>query len=517
MNTLKQKTLSGLFWSAADTLAGQGINLIVGIVLARLLLPREFGLIGMILVFLALSEAFINSGFSSALIRKKDCSDTDYSTVFFFNLVAGLLFFFLLFAGAPYISNFFNEPQLTAVVRVLGLVLIIDSLTLIQRTILTKKLDFKLQARISFIASAGSGLIAIFMAYKGFGVWSLVAQRLSRETIYSLFLFIWNRWKPLAVFSFSSFRELFGFGSKLLASSLIDNFYNNVYYLLIGKYFSAGQLGFYTKADEYNRLPSQNISGIIQRVSYPVLCDVQDDRARLVRVYRRFIRSVMFITFTFMMGMAAMAEPLIISVIGEKWRESVVYFQMLCFVGMFYPLHVLNLNIIQVKGRSDLFLKLEVIKKIMAVPAIVLGVIFGIKAMIIGMMVNTLLDFYLNNHWSRKMIGYSFMAQVKDIMPSFVLAVIVSGLIYGTGLLLPYGYGTTFAIQAIGGLLITVVLCELSRNSDYLFIKDIILNGYNTSTYFTIRLNAGRLIGLVGIPVVASYRWIKKRSISESD
>jgi teichuronic acid exporter len=481
--------MSGLFWSAVDTMAGQGINLIVGIVLARLLLPREFGLIGMILVFLALSEAFINSGFSSALIRKKDCSHTDFSTVFFFNMAAGLLFFVLLFTGAPYISSFFNEPQLTAIVRVLGLVLIIDSLTLIQRTILTKKLDFKLQARISFIASAGSGLIAIVMAYKGFGVWSLVAQRLSRETIYSLFLFIWNRWKPLAVFSMKSFRELFGFGSKLLASSLIDNLYNNIYYLLIGKYFSAGQLGFYTKADEYNRLPSQNISGIIQRVSYPVLCEVQDDKEQLVRVYRRFIRSVMFITFIFMMGMAAMAEPLIITVIGEKWRDSVVYFQMLCFVGMFYPLHVLNLNIIQVKGRSDLFLKLEVIKKITAVPAIVVGVIFGIKAMIIGMMVNTLLDFYLNNHWSRKMTGYSFIAQVKDIVPSFVLAVIVSGLIYGTGLLVPYGYGVTFAIQSVGGILITIALCELTRNSDYLFIREIILS----------RFSIKRLVGLVGL------------------
>lgn len=479
-------------------MAGQGINLIVGIVLARLLLPREFGLIGMILVFLALSEAFINSGFSSALIRKKNCSETDYSTVFFFNLAAGLLFFFLLFAGAPYISNFFHEPQLTAVVRVLGLVLIIDSLTIIQRTILTRKLDFKLQARISFIASAGSGIVAVYLAYKGFGVWSLVAQRLSRETIYSVFLFIWNRWKPMAVFSMKSFRELFGFGSKLLASSLIDNFYNNVYYLLIGRYFSAGQLGFYTKADEYNRLPSQNISGIIQRVSYPVLCEVQDDNEQLVRVYRRFIRSTMFVTFIFMMGMAAMAEPLIITLIGEKWRESVPYFQLLCFVGMFYPLHVLNLNIIQVKGRSDLFLKLEVIKKVTAVPAIVLGVIFGIKAMIFGMLANTLLDFYLNNYWSRKMIGYSFASQVKDIMPSFILASVVSGLIFVTGVLLPYQYAINFTIQAVTGILYTILLCEITRNSDYHFLKDII----REKVGFRILLGAGRrALKYIRIPV----------------
>lgn len=473
---LREKTITALFWSFIDTVAGQGINFLVGIVLARLLMPREFGLIGMVLVFFALSEAFINSGFSSALIRKKNCTQTDYSTVFYFNLLAGIVFFGILFVAAPMISTFFNEPQLVAIVRVLGLVLIIDAATLIQRTILTRNLDFKTQARVSFIASAGSGGLAVVMAFQGMGVWSLVAQRLSREFIYSVCLFIWNRWKPQLVFSMKSFRELFGFGSKLLVSSLIDNFYNNVYYLLIGRYFSAVQLGFYTKADEYNRLPSQNISGIVQRVSYPVLCSVQDDNERLVAVYRKFIRNTMFITFLFMTAMAAMAEPMIITVIGEKWRDSVVYFRMLCFVGMFFPLHVLNLNIIQVKGRSDLFLKLEVIKKLTAIPAIILGVLFGIKVMILGMMVNTLVDFYLNNHWSRKMIGYSFVDQVKDILPSFTLAGVVSGLVYILGILLPFGLGTVFAIQAVSGMIITVILCEISRNEDYQYLKMIVFS-----------------------------------------
>ncbi len=477
--SLKRKTVDGLLWSFIDTALGQGIQFFVSIVLARLLLPREFGLIGMILIFIALSEAFINSGFSSALIRKKDCNQSDYSTVFFFNLTAGIVFFLTLFFAAPFISNFFGEPQLKPIVQVLGIVLIIDSVTLIQRTILTRDIDFKLQARVSFIASAGSGLIAIFMAWKGMGVWSLVVQRISRQAINTAFLLFWTKWRPSLIFSFKSFRELFGFGSKLLISNLIDTFYNNIYYLLIGKYFSAQQLGFYTRADEFNRLPSHNLSGIIQRVSYPVLCSIQEDREKLTHTYRRFIRSAMFIAFIVMLLMAAMAEPLIITLIGEKWRESVPYFQLLCFTGMFYPLHVLNLNIIQVKGRSDLFLKLEIIKKVLAIPTIVLGIFLGIKVMIFGMMANTLIDFYLNNIWSKSLIGYSFKQQVKDILPSLVIAAIVGITVYSLGMFLTYGYGTILLLQVITGIGLTIAISEFTRFGDYIFIKETIRERFN--------------------------------------
>lgn len=471
---LKQRTIKGLLWSFADVAAGQGIQFFVSIILARLLLPREFGLMGMIVVFIAVSEAFVNSGFSSALIRKKNATQADYSTVFFFSLAVAILFFIGLFFSAPAISTFFNEPALIPVVKVLGLVLVIDALTMIHRTTLTRNIDFKLLSRISFIASTGSGVLAIVMAYTGWGVWSLVAQRLGRQLINSVLLIIWARWMPQLVFSMKSFRELFGFGSKLLASSLIDNIYNNINSLLIGRYFSAVSLGFYNRADEFNRLPSQNMSGIIGRVSYPVLCSVQDDNNRLRDVYRKFIRNTMFITFILMMVMAAAAEPMIISLIGEKWRDSVVYFQMLAFTGMFYPLHVLNLNILQVKGRSDLFLKLEIIKKVLAVPAIVLGVIFGIKVMIAGMMLNTLVDFYLNNHWSRKMIGYSFMEQVRDIMPSFILGIAVAAGVFVIGTLSPFSLGSTLILQLTGGILLTILISETTRHRDYLYIKDIV-------------------------------------------
>lgn len=473
--SLKQKTVSGLLWSFVDTMAGQGITFVVGIILARLLSPREFGLIGMITVFIAVSESFINSGFSSALIRKKDCTDTDFSTVFFFNLAAGILFFLLLFFSAPAISGFFNEPELTAILQVLGIVLIIDSLTLIQRTILTKRIDFKLQARISVIASIGSGIVAITMAFYGFGVWSLVAQRIVKQGLNSIFLWLWNRWKPLLVFSKQSFKELFGFGSKLLVSGLIDTLYRNIYYLVIGKYFSAQELGLYTKADEFKRLPSQNLNAIIGRVTYPVLSTLQDDIPRLRNNYQKLIRSVMFITFILMLGMAAVAEPMIHTLIGAKWEPAIIYLQMLCFVGMMYPLHALNLNMLQVQGRSDLFLKLEVIKKIIAIPTIVIGIFFGIKIMIVGMMVNTLIAYYLNSYWSGVKIGYSFKHQVKDILPSFFLALSMGVLVYLLGELLPFSYPVNLIIQIVFGGLFVLVISEVTKFRDYIFAKELVL------------------------------------------
>jgi len=474
--SLKQKTVNGLIWSFVDTMAGQGITFVVGIILARLLTPREFGLIGMITLFIAVSESFINSGFSNALIRKKDCTDTDFSTVFFFNLATGILFFLLLFFSAPAISYFFNEPELTAILQVLGIVLIIDSITLIQRTILTKRIDFKLQARISVIASIGSGVVAIAMAFYGFGVWALVAQRFVKQTLNSFFLWLWNSWKPLLIFSMKSFKDLFHFGSKLLVGGLIDTIYRNIYFLIIGKYFSTQDLGFYTKADEFQRLPSQNINAIISRVSYPILSIIQKDIPRLKNNYRKLIRTIIFITFTLMMGMAAVAEPLIYTLIGAKWEPAIIYLQMLCFVGMMYPLHALNLNMLLVLGRSDLLLKLEVIKKIIAIPTIIIGILFGIKMMIVGMMVNTLIAYYLNSYWSGVKIGYSFKQQVKDILPSFFLALTMAVLVYLLGELLPFSYPIKLVIQIVFGGIFVLVISEITKFRDYVFAKELILD-----------------------------------------
>ncbi|HOC37492.1 MAG TPA: MOP flippase family protein [Tenuifilaceae bacterium] len=475
MTSLRQKTVSGLSWSFIDSISGQGIQFIVGIILARMLTPREFGLIGMITIFIAVSESFINSGFSSALIRKKECTQADYSTVFFYNLTAGAIFFTILLFSAPAISGFFKEPELKPIIQVLGAVLIIDSATIIQRTILTKQINFKLQTRISVIAALGSGAMAIGMAYSGFGVWSLVAQRLCKQAINSFLLWLWNKWKPIAVFSRQSFRELFGFGSKLLASGLIDTIYRNVYYLIIGKFFSAKELGYYTRADQFNALPSQSLTGVIGRVSYPILSSIQDDANRLKASYQQLIRSTMFITFILMVGMAAVAEPMVVGLIGEKWKPSIIYLQMLCFTGMLYPLHALNLNMLQVKGRSDLFLRLEVIKKILAVPVIVIGIFWGIRVMIAGMMLNSVIALYINSYWSGRMIGYPFRQQISDILPSFSLSLAMAISVYLLGLILTYAPILNLLIQVTAGAAFILVFSEMAKFKDYLFIKEIVM------------------------------------------
>ena len=279
--SLKQKTISGLIWSFIDSIAGQGISFIVGIILARLLSPKEFGLIGMLTIFIAISQSFIDSGFRQALIRKQDCTQTDYSTVFYFNIAVGVAFYILLFAFANSISNFFHEPVLKELIKVLGLALIINSFTMIQSTLLTKRIDFKLQAKISIIASLISGIISIYMAYTGLGVWSLVALTLIKYATNSILLWYWNKWKPALLFSKKSFKELFSFGSNLLVSGLIDTIYRNIYYVIIGKYFTAVELGYYTRAEQFQSLPSANLQGIIGRVSYPVLSTLQHDLPKL--------------------------------------------------------------------------------------------------------------------------------------------------------------------------------------------------------------------------------------------
>jgi O-antigen/teichoic acid export membrane protein len=296
--------------------------------------------------------------------------------VFYFNLAVSIFFYFLLFFAAEPISHFYNEPQLKLIVQVTGIGLIINAFGIVQRARLIKRIDFKLQTRITIIASIVSGIIGIIMAFRGYGVWSLVTKSLTGFVLTSFLLWLWNRWKPDFMFSLNSFKEMFSFGYKLLLSGLIDTLYRNIYLLIIGKYFSATELGFYSRADQFNSLPSSNITAIIQRVSYPVLSEIQDDIPKLKAAYQKMIKSTMLITFLLMFGLAAVAKPMIIVLIGGKWLPSVIYLQLLCFVGMFYPLHAINLNMLNVLGRSDLFLKIEMIKKILAIPVIIVDCIF---------------------------------------------------------------------------------------------------------------------------------------------
>lgn len=460
-------------WSFVDNMASQGSNFIIGIVLARLLVPRDFGLIGMITIFIAISQSFIDSGFSQALIQKKDCTQADYSTVFYFNLIVGIIFYLLMFFTAGTISAFFKEPQLKLIVQVLGINLIINAFTIIQLTQLTKRIDFKLQTRISILAAIGSGIISIVMALKGFGVWSLVAKSVSQYALKSFLLWFWNGWKPSWLFDKKSFREMYAFGSKLLISGLIDTTFKNIYYLVIGKYFSAIELGYYTRADQFQSLPSQNLTGVIQRVSYPVLASIQNDTVKLKSAYQKLIKSTMFFSFILMIGLATVAKPLILVLIGVKWLPSVIYLQLLCFAGMLYPLHALNLNMLNVQGRSDLFLRLEIIKKTIFVPIIIIGVMGGIKILILGMLAGSIFAYFINSYWSGKLIGYSSLDQLQDIAPSFLLAFAMGTAVYVAGAILKTKPWLTLLIQvAVGGIIVFGV-GEIFGMGDYQYIKGI--------------------------------------------
>lgn len=478
MATLKQKTVSGLTWSFIDNFSNIGIQFIIGIILARILSPKEFGLIGLITIFIAVSQGFIDSGFSNSLIRKKDCTQHDFSTVFYFNLFVGIVLYLLLFFLAIPISVFFKEPKLIDIIRVLGTVLIISSFSIIQMAILTKKVNFKLQTKISILSSVVSGVIAIYLAYTGYGVWSLVWKIISSAFITTIFLWIWNNWHPILLFNIKIFKEHFKFGYKLLISGLINTLYQNIFYIVIGKFYSAIQLGYYTRAEQFSSVPSSNITGVINRVSFPVLSQLQDDPEKLKSGYKKIIKSAMFISFVLMIGMAAVAKPLILTLIGVKWTTSIIYLQLLCFSAMLYPLHALNLNILNVKGRSDLFLKLEIIKKLIAVPIIFVAILFGIKVMLISLIVVSFIGYFINSFWSGKLINYSIKEQVNDIIPSFFLAAFMGVITFCLGYFLPFNPILILIIQICFGSFVIIILSKLFKNEGYLEIREIIINRF---------------------------------------
>lgn len=477
--SLKQKTISGLSWSFAGNFAGQSISFLIGIILARLLSPREYGLIGMVTIFTILTQPFINSGFSQALIRKKSCTDIEFSTVFYFNLFTGIFFYCIIFLAAPYISTFFNEPELTKITRVIGLIIIIDAATIIQSTILTKDVNFKLQTQIGLGASVVSGILGIVLAFMGFGVWSLVYKTLAQQIIRSFLLWVNNRWRPKKVFSFHALTELFGFSSKLLASAILDKVYYNIYNLVIAKYFSAKELGLFTRAKMFKDLIAQNLSEMVGSVSFPVLASMQDEPQRLKDSYKRIFTSINFIVWIALFILAAIAESLIVTFIGEQWLDSVIYLQLLCFVGVFYPTHALTRNILYVFGRSGLAFRLEVFTKILAIPAIFTGVFFGIKYMILAMIVGGLIEFMVKAYYSGEIVNYSILSQIKDLVPTFFLALLNGISLYLIGILINTNPIFTLFVQLTTGLILTLGLSELLKYSDYLFIKEVAVSQLN--------------------------------------
>jgi O-antigen/teichoic acid export membrane protein len=473
---LKQQAINGVLWNSIGRFSGMGIEFVVGIILARLLTPKEFGLIGTIMVVISLSQVFINSGFNQALIRKQNCTQQDYSTVFFFNLITGLVLFVILFISSGYISRFYKNPELKPLIQVLGTGIIMGSLTLIQSTRLTKRIDFRLQTKISVTSSLISGIIAVAMAIKGFGVWSLVVKSLLNQAINSALLWLWNRWKPDIIFSLASFRELFSFGSKLLLSGLIGTFFNNIYYIVIGKYFSAGDLGYYTRAELFKNLTSQNITDISNSVAYPILSKLQNDPVGLKEGFRKILTTTFFVVAILMFGLASIAPSLVITLVGEQWDQSIIYLQMLCFVGLMYPLNSININFLNVVGRSDLYLKLQFINQLCTVPIVIAGAIFGMKTMIIGICINSLLAFFYFSIVSARFSGYAVLSQLKDLKVTFLLSLFMGIFVMMADILTIFKPIVTLLLQVGIGALIVFFFCEVYSIKEYILLKKIFLD-----------------------------------------
>ena len=477
-DNLKNKAVSGVGWSATDALLAQGINFIVGLILANKLDPHDYGLIGYVAIFIALFNCIVNSGFSSALIRKKDAKDIDFSTTFVINMVLCLIMSLALFFSAPLISRFFNEPQLIPLTKVMSVIVIINAFAIVQTTVLNKRIDFKTQTKISFIANITSGVIGITMAFTGFGVWALVGQQISSKLLNTVFLWIFVRFFPGIKFSWDSFRELFNFGWKLMASSLIDTVWKEIYQIVIGKAYHTDALGQYTRGKQFAELIAANLTTVVQRVSYPTLSAIQDSKERLKNAYKTIIKVTMLVSFVLMFGLAAVAKPLIFTLIGEKWAFAASLLPIICFSFVLYPLSAINLNMLQVEGRSDLFLKLEIIKKCIAVIPILMGIFISIEAMLWGNVVTGLIAYYLNSYYSGKFIGYSIKEQVKDILPSFILAGLMAIAVYPISFLhLPNL--VILIIQVLTGAAIVFGYCELSGMEEYVKTKQAVFQLIN--------------------------------------
>lgn len=466
--SLNEKTTRALMWSFIESAGGQAIHFIISVVLARLLLPEQFGLIGMLAIFVAVAQTFLHSGFGAALIQKKNTTQADICSIFYFNIAVGVVVAALFWISAPLIADFYSQPILKNLTRFMALQLIINSFGLIQNTLLTKDINFKILTKTTLVGKLISGSIGITLAANGFGVWSLAIQQTASSLFETVFIWFFSSWRPSLVFSFTALKKMFRFGSRLLLSSLLNQIFTNIYTLVIGKFFSPADLGYYTRAKTLNDIPSHTLSNMVSRVMFPVFSTIQDDKKRVKRAMRRSLQMLAMVNTPLMIGISVIAEPLVIVVLSEKWLPCVPYLKLLCFLGIFYPLHLINLNVMQSLGRSDLFLRLEIIKKALIVINIVVTWRFGIIIMIWGMLANTVIAFFMHGFYSGSLIQYGSFEQIKDLAAYFLTAVAMGCCIYIIGLIdIPNIY-LLLAIQISSGVMIQVILCYIMKLNAFL-------------------------------------------------
>lgn len=426
----KKNVFMGFYWRLLERWGAQGVTFIVSIILARLLDPRIYGTIAIVNVFTSILQVFVDSGMGNALIQKKQIDDLDYSSIFCFNIFVCLLLYIIIFTCAPYIASFFEMPELTSVTRVLGITIIISGVKNIQQAYVFRNMLFKTFFFAALAGTLSAAAIGVFMAYHGYGIWALVAQNLLNQTMDTLILWLVVKWKPKIAFSFSRFKVLFSYGWKLLASNLINTLYSELRQLIIGKLYSSGDLAYYNQGEQFPRLIASNINTSIDSVLLPAMSKEQERVVHVKEMTRRAIKTSTFIIMPMMVGFLICSENIISIFLTDKWLPCIPFLKIFCIYYMFLPIHTANLNAIKALGHSGVFLKLEVIKKIIDVLILSISVWLGVKAIAYGMLLSTIICQVVNAWPNRKLLNYKYKEQCRDVLPQMILSIIMGIVVY---------------------------------------------------------------------------------------
>lgn len=478
-DNLKDKTVFGMMWGAVGKVGTLTINFLCNLVLARLLMPEDFGAIAMLAIFLAVSNIFIQGGLGTALIQKKNPDHCDYSTVFYWNLVVAVLFYIILYVCAPFIADYYALPLVKPLLRVQSLVLIIQSFAIVQYTQLQKQMNFKALAIRNMAAALAGTLIAIPMALRGFGAWSLVASAITASIVNVLLLWKMSSWRPTWEFSFTSLKSLFSFGGLMLLSSLAETIYTNLQGLIIGKRFSASDLGYFSQAKKLEEIPVTGLSSIVNDVTFPAFASIQDDSERLLAGVRKSTKALTFLNFPMMILLMIIAQPLICLLYGSKWEASAPYFQILCISGLIYAVNTLNTNVIKSLGKGKIYFIIQILKRLIGIALILLGVRFGIYGLLWAVASVAYISFIINALVNKKLINYGVFRQLGDFGAVLLLALLVGALTYAFGRILPCHIYLTMLIQIILYLALYILMAKLLKMEEldtYLGVFDKIIH-----------------------------------------
>ncbi len=474
-SNIQEKTLSSLMWKFFERSGAQFIAFFISILLARLLTPDNYGTVALITVYISVAQVFVQGGFTNALIQKKDADDLDFSSVFYCSLVVSVILYLLIFLIAPYVALFYDIPELKDMLRVLSLTIIIGTYKSMQNTLLSKKLLFKKQFISSFGSIVVGGGIGVILAYRGFGAWALVAQQLFTTIMTSIILSFTIKWKPRLMFSFMRLKPLFSFGSKLLLSSILETVYQNIYTLIIGAKYSSSDLAFWNKSKQFPVFIVSNVNGTISPVMYPVMVRYQDNKKELKNIVRRSINTSAYIMFPLMMGLAICAEPIVRLLLTDKWLPCVPFLQAWCFIEVWKPIHTANLQAYKAMGRSDIFLRLEIIKKIIGLTTLSITLSFGLEIMMLGLLITTIIFCIVNTYPNIKLLNYGYIAQMKDIFPSLAMSVVMGGAVW---LITFFNLPTVFCliVQVTVGIVVYVALSIIFKIEMFHYLLNILLN-----------------------------------------